>query len=286
MGRAGVGEGLETRKPRPRYPSDEARRKKRPYVAVHQSWPTHPRYGHAYADRDLRAIVLGVWMIAARAHASATRDQVTMSMTQIMEATACSHPPAALQLLRSACAAMSWPLIQTSGRGGVCVSVEVRNFARKQGFTTQLRAEDSANSAPPNLRSAEAQIPSSAPRSPSPPQTGRTGTFVPLKNPNGSPSPELQPTQEKEPMPSDLSPQELSDLRRQRAARYLLRQQHPSSRFDLTAVRAFAEDLSDDTVEAALAAQDLEAQGRDVSAAKARSVAARQHEPAVGRRAR
>jgi hypothetical protein len=120
--------------PRERFPSDDKRLKQRPHVKVHLSWPTHPRYAHVYADRNLRAVVLGVWVVAARAHVSATNDEVTMLMSQVMELTACNHPPAALQLLRRTCAAMGWTMRQESGCGGVVVVVGVRNFARKQGF--------------------------------------------------------------------------------------------------------------------------------------------------------
>jgi hypothetical protein len=151
--------------PRDRYPSDDRRLRQRPHVKVHLSWPTHPRYGRAYADRDIRAIVLGVWMLAARAHASATGDRVTLGPDQIAETCACRRPDVALTWLRRACHVMGWSLEYD---GHVAV-IEVRNFARKQGFDSARRGVTPRNSAPseePKNRRTEEPIPRSAsPRS-------------------------------------------------------------------------------------------------------------------------
>src|SRR5215510_2805800 len=90
---------------RPKYQA-----RQRPHVKVHLSWPTHPRYAKAYLDRDLRAVILGVWVVAARAHASATGDRVTLGPAQIAEITACRRADMARTWLRRAAEVMRWSL--------------------------------------------------------------------------------------------------------------------------------------------------------------------------------
>jgi len=121
---------------RPRYPSDEKRARQRPHVKVHLSWMTHPHYAAAFADYEVRAIVLGVWMIAAQAHASATDDLVTLNPGLICSVTGRQQLRSALPALCRACASMQW----TITRHIAGVTIHVRNFSKKQGFTPQLRS--------------------------------------------------------------------------------------------------------------------------------------------------
>lgn len=120
---------------RRQYSSDERRRKQRPHVKVHLSWPNHPRYGASYDNRDLRAIVLGVWMVAMRAHAGRTGNRVHLSHAHVSEITACRRPDVARTWLRRAADVMGWSL---SYDGDVAV-IEIRNFARKQGLDSADR---------------------------------------------------------------------------------------------------------------------------------------------------
>ena len=120
---------------RPRYPSDLERTRQRPHVKVHLSWMTHPHYAAAFADYEVRAIVLGVWMVAEQAHASATDDLVTLNPGLICSVTGRQQLRSALPALCRACASMQW----TITRHVAGVTIHVRNFSKKQGFAPQLR---------------------------------------------------------------------------------------------------------------------------------------------------
>ena len=145
---------------RPRYPSDD-RRRQRPHVKVHLSWPTHPHYAHAYADLQTRAIVVGIWLEAARAHAARTSDRVTLTGGLACSVTGASRLRDARVRLASACLAMGYELAW-SERGdrvrAASATITLRNFAKKQGFTprtprgvnAELRVAPSASEEPKN----------------------------------------------------------------------------------------------------------------------------------------
>lgn len=69
---------------RKKYPSDEARKRQKPHVKVHLSIANHPTYGHVFADPLLRGVILGIWVIAARAHVSATNDELTLTAADVL----------------------------------------------------------------------------------------------------------------------------------------------------------------------------------------------------------
>lgn len=128
---------------RPRYPSDSARRQ-RPHVKVHLSWMTHPKYAEAWRDPEIRGIIVGLWQLAAQAHASSTGGWVTLTPGLIAALTGRERAGAGLARLRCAARAMSYTVRCEAGT----VSVLVRNFAKKQGFTPQTPAESPQHSAP------------------------------------------------------------------------------------------------------------------------------------------
>jgi hypothetical protein len=147
-------------KPRPRYPSDEARKKQKPHVKVHLSIANHPKYGHVFEDPLLRGVIVGIWLIAARAHISATNDELTLSGADILWITGKERVVDGAKLLRRACEATAYNLRVACDRHPTCPRdtcerppkwvVAVRNFSRKQGFTEitpQTPAETPHNSA-------------------------------------------------------------------------------------------------------------------------------------------
>lgn len=143
--------------PRPKYPSDDARRRQRPHVKVHLSIANHPTYGAVFADPVLRGVVVGIWVIAARAHVSATNDELTMTPADVLWITGKDRMVDGAKLLRRACEAAAYCLRISCDRHATCVRstcqrparwvVHVRNFARKQGFTPQTPAETPRSSA-------------------------------------------------------------------------------------------------------------------------------------------
>lgn len=124
---------------RPAYPSDEARRKTRPHVRVHLSITNHPRYASTLSDPETRGVIIGLWVVAARAHASKTNDEITLHRGDVGWITGRDGLRAGLARLRRACDAMSYPM---RTEGGVAI-VKIRNFARKQGFDSAERGADS-----------------------------------------------------------------------------------------------------------------------------------------------
>jgi hypothetical protein len=131
---------------RGRFPSDETRLRVRPHVRVHLTIENHPRYAKVFADPETRGIILGVWVIARRAHANRTGDCVTLTEGDVAWITGRRQAHRALARLSRALDAIAW----RSWRDGRAVVVEVRNFARKQGLDSAaggVEQSDSANSA-------------------------------------------------------------------------------------------------------------------------------------------
>jgi hypothetical protein len=142
---------------RQRFPSDEARKRQKPHVKVHLSIANHPTYGHVFADPTLRGIVVGIWLIAARAHISATNDELTLTPADVLWITGKDRMVDGAKLLRRACEATAYTLRISCDRHATCQRstcerpakwvIHVRNFSRKQGFTPQTPAETPRESA-------------------------------------------------------------------------------------------------------------------------------------------
>jgi uncharacterized phage protein (TIGR02220 family) len=124
---------------------------------VHLSIANHPTYGHVFADPLLRGVIVGIWVIAARAHISATNDELTLTTADIGWITGKDRMVDAAKLLRRACEAAAYCLRISCDRHATCVRntcqrparwvIQVRNFSRKQGFTPQTPAETPRSSA-------------------------------------------------------------------------------------------------------------------------------------------
>lgn len=91
------------RKKGERYPSDEARVKSRPHVQVHLSARTHRIMGPVFAVPVDRGVVVGLWMAAFQAHATATGDIVTFTHADLCWLVGRERPPAALKELARVC---------------------------------------------------------------------------------------------------------------------------------------------------------------------------------------
>lgn len=126
--------------PRPEYPSDEKRRKTKPAVRVHLSVLNHPRYGEVFDDPESRGIVVGIWLIAARAHVSKTSDLVSLSRADLRWITGRAQDAHAERALRACCERMAYS-VQARGER---VEILVRNFTKKQGFAPPTAESDSA----------------------------------------------------------------------------------------------------------------------------------------------
>jgi hypothetical protein len=148
--------------PRPRYPSDERRRKTRPHAKIHLSCRSHPRYGHVFEDLESRAVIWGLWLLAVQYFASHTGDEVTLGHGDLTWLTGRQGFGAALARLRRHCDAMAYP-VRVEGRR---VHVEIRNLERKQGF-------DSAHGGAPPQDSLRL--------SPLTPNTSKKGAHAPVK---------------------------------------------------------------------------------------------------------
>ena len=161
--------------PRPRYPSDDRRRRQRPHIKVHLSIVNHPTYGQVFGDPLMRGIVGGIWLVGARAHISATKDQLTLSRADALWITGTERMVDAIKVLTRVCKAMNYEFRRTCDVHSNCPGkaaeksprvvgedpstdpfahrspthrrfpvacqrparwvVYVRNFSRKQGFT-------------------------------------------------------------------------------------------------------------------------------------------------------
>ena len=96
--------------PRPRFPSDEARLKRRPGVHVHYSARNHPTYLGVFAKPELRGMLLGLWMIAGERHAAKTGDRVTLTLGDIIWLTGRAHRTHAERALRRLCTRMKYEM--------------------------------------------------------------------------------------------------------------------------------------------------------------------------------
>jgi hypothetical protein len=146
--------------------------KAKPAVRVHTTWPNHPRYGRAFDDVEIRGVVVGIWIMAHRAHASKTNDTVSLSGGDILAITGRERSVDAAKVLRTACEAMSYELRKTPDQPARW-SIRVRNFSRKQGFEGR-DGKQPAPTAPPS--ESESLSPSeSASLSPTPSAPTRGG---------------------------------------------------------------------------------------------------------------
>jgi hypothetical protein len=143
--------------PRPTYPSDEARKKNKPAARVHTSITNHPKYAAVFADRDLRSIVVGLWVKGVEKFISKTGDTLTMTASDVCWITGTERGVDAAKLLRRACEAMAYRPRVSCDRHARCPrsscqrpaiwTVYIRNFSKKQGLTPQ-RAESRAETTP------------------------------------------------------------------------------------------------------------------------------------------
>ena len=127
-------------------------------MKVHLSIANHPTYGTVFADPVLPGVIVGIWVVAARAHVSATNDELTMTHADLVWITGKHRIVDGAKLLRRACEAAAYCLRISCDRHTTCERtacqrparwvVHVRNFSRKQGFTPQTPAETPHNSAP------------------------------------------------------------------------------------------------------------------------------------------
>jgi hypothetical protein len=123
------------RTPRPRYPSDDARLRVKPHVRIHHSITNHPRMVRVWPDNDLLACWLRVMLLASRQGAAHTGDILHLTPADVELLSGRRRRDVALTLLGRLADVMGWWLER---RGNVTL-IHVRNFARKQGLTPQLR---------------------------------------------------------------------------------------------------------------------------------------------------
>lgn len=102
--------------PRPTYPSDERRRKTRPHVRVLLGARHHRIMAPAFASREDRALLVGLWMVSMEAHATATGNIVTLTHADLCWIADRQQPPAALRALAGTCARVGYKL-WVHGRG-------------------------------------------------------------------------------------------------------------------------------------------------------------------------
>lgn len=143
--------------PRPQYQSDLARRKSKPAARVHTSITNHPKYAHVFADRELRGIVVGLWVKGVEKFISKTGDELTMTASDLCWITGTERGVDAAKLLRRACEALAYRLRVSCDRHANCPRntcqrpakwvVYIRNFSKKQGLAPQ-RAESPAETPP------------------------------------------------------------------------------------------------------------------------------------------
>lgn len=136
---------------RGRYPSDERRRD--PYAKVYLRARSHPRTADAFADPEIRGIIVGLWMLGQAAHAGERGDRLILTHADVHWLTKREQLRAGLARLRRACDAVSYPISQE----GESIIVDVSNLAENQRSAPRTPPEDSVHSAPPKHRSTEAQ---------------------------------------------------------------------------------------------------------------------------------
>lgn len=130
--------------PRPRYPSDEERKKTRPHVKIHLSARSHPRYGAVFEDPESRGVIWGLWLIAVQYHAAQSGDEVALGQGELTWLTGRTQFRHALSALSTHCERMGYP-VRVDGKR---VVVQVRNLKRKQGFGSAERGATPRSSAP------------------------------------------------------------------------------------------------------------------------------------------
>lgn len=156
------------RKPGERYPSD-AKRATRPSVRIHHSIIGHPRFAGAFADPEMRGMWVGLLVIASQRHASKTGDTVTLNSGDLTWLSGRAHRASAVRALRALCARFEYALEERDG----IYRVQIRNFARKQGFTPQPHA--GPRGAPtPSESDSESESESEVKNPPNPPRAGGT----------------------------------------------------------------------------------------------------------------
>lgn len=115
---------------RRQYPSDLARLRVRPHVKVHLTTRSHHRTAEAWADPEMRGMIVGLWQLAAEAFAGKTGDTVTLNRSDIAWISGRHRRDVALTSLQRLANVMGYSLRL---RGDVA-EITIRNFAKKQGF--------------------------------------------------------------------------------------------------------------------------------------------------------
>lgn len=212
--------------PRPRYPSDDERA--RPAVRIHTTIRHHPTYGPVLADFETRGIIWSLWLVAMASYAARTSNRVTIAAEDALWITGRRRPTDAIRALYRACRRMGYPVWYTAKptreelRGGApptqkplrsgeevsqfsitSVTVEIRNFAVKQGLTPRLRPSES--------KAESTDVPSTTPEHPTSSELGTSAGVPPAPEAQGSstrPAPTrpngVRPTGEDRPSVTDV----------------------------------------------------------------------------------
>jgi hypothetical protein len=122
---------MKDEKPRPRYPSDEARIKVQPHVRIHHSVANHPKTAALWANLETRSMLVELWRLGSVYGAAHTGGWLTLRPSDICSVTGRKRAGSGLEPLSKLAASMEYPLRYERG----CVLIQIRNFARKQGLT-------------------------------------------------------------------------------------------------------------------------------------------------------
>jgi len=191
--------------PRPRFPSDEKRRKTRPHVKIHLTCRSHPRYGEVFDDPESRGIAWGLWFLAVQYFAPNDGGKVTLGRGDLAWLTGRTQWQSALNSLRTLCERLEYPVSVEGQR----VTITIRNLRRKQYFTQQNQGSDSA------LRTDSETESGGATRTPHPPEaeadtdTEAEGSATPkTSSKSKARNPKRKPRTPETLCPEDLTPEQ------------------------------------------------------------------------------
>lgn len=206
------------------FPSDDAKKKKRPHVTVDLTTRSHRIMGPAFMDPTVRGVVVGLWMLGRESWATATGDIATLTHDALCWVTGRQRPESALaelvrvarivgyriwihgrnepvptwnhlraDLARTPCRTGTDPVRSRCQPGAEsvplprkfgAVSIHIRNLAKKQHLTPAEPGESPRDPAPQEQEQVQEQVQSNE-------RAGRAGDLAPkgvAPKPRGHPA--------------------------------------------------------------------------------------------------
>lgn len=140
--------------PRPRYESDDRwndrRGSPKPHVKIHHAVKNHPKTAEAWADPELRGMLVELWRLASERGAAHTDDRLVVTPGDIVSITGRTQYAHATRALRTLCERVGYAM----STRGECVEIIIRKFAKRQNLTPRKprsTTPDSAAAATPPL---------------------------------------------------------------------------------------------------------------------------------------